>query len=416
MRIQTKIFVVFLTLITNYTCIAQTFNLQQPLVNQDVVFKEKGGLVAVEAEYFNNQTHSEIRQWYRTTKDSAAIVGRDEDANHYLNASNYSYIEVLPDTRVTHDDVIVRGENFSNKPGQLAVVSYKIKFSSPGRYYVWVRAMSTGSEDNGLHVGLNGNWPEHGQRMQWCAGRTYWMWESKQRTKEEHCGVPHKIYLEVPNAGIHDVQFSMREDGFEFDKFVLSNDINYVPIDIGPTVLLATGNLPKFDNSKPELSYYQTISRSLPGNKYIAAQEFPVEGTHFYKNGKNWMAINPKKHKKAQTSKTFNFESGRYDVIFVGVGENDGRSTFRIKLNETELGVYQPPITPVLWEEGKRFNGFWKNVKLKKGDKITIEAQVATDGTEWTRARWAGLVFTPVGQGEIVQESPSTYTFYKKNK
>ncbi|CDF79924.1 conserved hypothetical protein [Formosa agariphila KMM 3901] len=392
---------------------AQTFNLNQPMVAQNVIFEEKDGLVAVEAEYFYKQTHTDLREWYRTTKDSVAVVGRDEDANHYLNASNSSYIEVLPDTRVTHSDQLVRGVNFSNKPGQLAVVSYKIKFNSPGRYYVWVRALSTGSEDNGLHVGLNGTWPEHGQRMQWCDGKKYWMWESKQRTKDEHCGVPHAIYLDVPKAGIHEVQFSMREDGFEFDKFVLTTNSNYVPIDKGPNMTLADGNLPSSYKSKSEPSYFNTIARKLPENKFIASQEFPIDGTNFYKNGKNWLAINPEQYKQAKISTLFDFESGTYDVIYVGVGENDGRSTFRIVINNKELGTYQPPLTQMLWEEGKAFNGFWKNVKLNKGDTITVEVQVASDGNEWTRGRWAGIVFAPVGQGYVVQESPSTYIFEK---
>ena len=65
----------------------------------------------------------------------------------------------MPDTRVTHDDELVKGENFSDVPGVIATVYYRVKFNTPGRYYVWVRAMSTGSEDNGLHVGLNNEWP-----------------------------------------------------------------------------------------------------------------------------------------------------------------------------------------------------------------------------------------------------------------
>ena len=49
--------------------------------------------------------------------------------------------------------------------GKMALVSYPVYFNNPGRYYVWVRAYSTGTEDNGLHVGLDGTWPELGQRL-----------------------------------------------------------------------------------------------------------------------------------------------------------------------------------------------------------------------------------------------------------
>tara|TARA_R110002051_G_scaffold95649_1_gene165596 strand:+ start:30995 stop:31702 length:708 start_codon:yes stop_codon:yes gene_type:complete len=222
-------FIIFF-LISNFGLIAQnkTFNL--PLKNNSVVFEEKNDIVAVEAECFHSQTASEIRQWYRTSKNEQVNAGRDEDSYHFNEASNNAYLEILPDERVTHDDKLVHGENFSNKPGVIGILSYRIKFNSTGRYYVWVRAFSTGAEDNSIHVGLNGIWPKNGQRIQWCKGKNKWTWSNNQRTKEIHCGVPHQIYLDIEKAGIHTIQFSMREDGFEFDKFILSKDINYIPV------------------------------------------------------------------------------------------------------------------------------------------------------------------------------------------
>ena len=97
-------------------------------------------------------------------------------------ASGGAYLEVLPDTRRTHGDKLINGQNFINEPGKMAVLSYKVHFSNPGRYYVWARTHSTGTEDNGLHVGLDGTWPESGQRMQWTAKRT-WYWDSKQKNR-----------------------------------------------------------------------------------------------------------------------------------------------------------------------------------------------------------------------------------------
>ncbi len=48
-------------------------------------------------------------------------------------ASNGMYIEILPDTRVTHDDELI------------------------------------GAEDNGLHVGMDGKWPEYMKSPSACA-------------------------------------------------------------------------------------------------------------------------------------------------------------------------------------------------------------------------------------------------------
>jgi hypothetical protein len=179
------------------------------------------GAVYQEAESFRSQTSDEVRKW--------VVIDKNSTEKAVQQAGGNAYVHCLPDTRVTHDDKLIKGTNFSDKAGQMAVLTYPIKFKKPGRYYVWVRAYSTGSEDNGVHVGLNGTWPESGQRVQWCEGKNKWTWSGSQRTVEVHCGVPHLIYLDVPKAGTHDVQFSMREDGFRMDAFLLTLDREYVP-------------------------------------------------------------------------------------------------------------------------------------------------------------------------------------------
>lgn len=206
-------------------------------------FEEKDGLVSVEAEHFASQEMTDIRQWHLTSTERSPRATSDGDDPHTSGASGNAYLEILPDTRRNHEEKLIHGENFSNQPGKLGILSYRIYFNDPGKYYVWVRAYSSGSEDNGIHVGLNGEWPDSGQRMQWCEGKNTWTWASKQRTREVHCGVDKLIYLNIPKVGWHTVTFSMREDGFEFDKFVLSRD--YVaPLGTGPSETIY-GEAPK---------------------------------------------------------------------------------------------------------------------------------------------------------------------------
>ncbi len=131
---------------------------------------------------------------------------------------------LLPDTRAVHKDKLIKGENFSDAPGKLAIVNYKVEFASAGKCFVWARVYSTGSEDNGVYVGLNGKWPDSRKKMQWCSDKNKWAWESKQCTNANHYGEARKIFLNVPSPGVHTVSFSMREDGFEMDKFILSKD------------------------------------------------------------------------------------------------------------------------------------------------------------------------------------------------
>ncbi|NQT26873.1 hypothetical protein HQ585_16070 [candidate division KSB1 bacterium] len=204
------------------------------------IVEEQDGLVAVETEHYVSQSQTETRQWILCNAASVPSIKPDIDPIH-KGASGGAYLEILPDTRQTHDDPLVHEVSFSNVPGILAILTYKIQFNNTGRYYVWVRAFSTGSEDNGIHVGLDGEWPEHGQRMQWCEGKHTWRWESKQRTDAEHCGVFDQIYLDIPTIGIHDIHFSMREDGFEFDKFILTTNIDFPrpdSLDTGPMEIL----------------------------------------------------------------------------------------------------------------------------------------------------------------------------------
>lgn len=396
---KTKLVFLLIVLLSTHGLVlnAQSSELATATIDKKNSFLEKDGLVAVEAEYFFKQSKSEIRQWYRTTKNESPDVGRDEDQQHSAGASNNTYIEILPDTRVTHADSLIHGENFSNEPGKMAILHYKVRINKPGRYYVWVRAFSTGGEDNGIHVGLDGKWPDHGQRMQWCKGKNKWTWESKQRTKEVHCGVPKEIYLDIEKSGVHDIQLSMREDGFEFDKFILTTDSSYIPKEEGP--ILAT--------MWPLKSYFKQISASVLENKTVPVDDFQIEGTGFYKDaGGKWFAINPNERKEAQTTSRFGFKSGNYDMIFVAVGESDGQSVFTVLINDEAVGTYSPPLSKEIFEEGENFNALWENLKFDKGDKITVISKIGSaDGKEWARGRWSGIVFAPVGKGKEVQET-----------
>jgi hypothetical protein len=382
-----------------------------PIVNEDLVLEETDGLAAVEAEFFYKQSLTEIRQWYIYSKDVWPKAGRDDDDPHCVGASNNSYIEILPDTRASHADKLIGGENFSNEPGKLAVVHYKVHFNTPGRYYVWVRAYSTGIEDNGIHVGLDGQWPESGQRMQWCSNKMSWHWESKQRTEEVHCGVPHLIYLDVDKKGPHEIMFSLREDGFEFDKFLLTTDRDYVPpANEGPEVKVKKGKLPDaFPVVREDLaskrSMTAAVAMSVSGARVIEATAFPVEGTNFYVDG-DWLAINPGTHKEATTFTTYNAQDGTFDVVFLGVGEDDGASEFTLQVNETIVGSYKTPLATKTSEEAAKYCHVFKDVSLTKGDKISVLSKVGSkDGSGFSRARWAGVAFIPPGTGEQVLEA-----------
>ncbi|MDO6719840.1 hypothetical protein Q4575_10530 [Psychrosphaera sp. 1_MG-2023] len=219
----------FITGCNSHPALASTMYVAKSSLNTPSSMVENTNLIAIEAENFASQHLDHKRRWLVMSEDTSTHNYPDADLPHYETASGKSYIEILPDTRVNHYETLVRGENFSAQGGNVAVLTYPVYFDKPGKYYVWSRAFSTGSEDNGVHIGLNGHWPETSQRVQFCHGKHKWTWSSAQRTIGNHCGVPNTISVNVPTKGVHTLMISMREDGFELDKLLLTQDVNYQP-------------------------------------------------------------------------------------------------------------------------------------------------------------------------------------------
>ncbi len=283
---------------------------------------EENGVVAVEAEHFQSQSKTDKRKWY-FQDGTVSTPTPDPDPSHHASASGNGYLEILPDTRVTHDDPLVNGESFSNTPGIVGVLDYKVKFTTPGRYFVWVRLYSTGAEDNGIHVGIDGTWPASGQRMQWCAGKNQWTWESKQRTNANHCGEAELIYIDVPTAGIHTISFSMREDGVEIDKFVMSQSYTK-PSGVGPEEVLVNCTLSVNDVDRQNIirvypnpaqnfitvqglvegkaSIYDVTGREVMSSINISESENNIDISRV-PSGVYFMVINNKENQSKQTMK-----------------------------------------------------------------------------------------------------------------
>ncbi|WP_411827655.1 hypothetical protein [Luteolibacter sp. AS25] len=217
--------------------------LTESIVPSDLIFEEKDGVVSFEAEHFYKQENSEKRAWYLTTAEIALEILPDGDPPCTADSSGAAYLEILPDTRRTHSDKMVKGENFTENPGEVAVLTYKVHFNTPGTYHIWARVYSTTSEDNGLHFGINGTWPDTAKRWQTVV-KNKWHWRSAQRTEQKHAGVPGILTIEVPSAGLHKIQVSMREDGIALDKILLTNSKEYTPEETGPATMIKSGKLP----------------------------------------------------------------------------------------------------------------------------------------------------------------------------
>ena len=386
--------------LTSLLCASLTYATNTPIAPANLVFAEVDGNVAVEAEHFIKQDETTVRAWHLISTSNAPVIEPDADPSHAADASGGAYLEILPDTRRTHDEKLIRGENFSPEPGKMAILSYRVHFSRAGRYYFWGRILSTGPEDNGMHIGLNGTWPESGQRWQ-TVKKQSWQWDCKQRTEAVHVGVPMQLFIDVPTAGEHTIQISMREDGFELDKWVMARDIAYVPEGTGPASVVKSGQKPE---AFPAANAAQADGVALLANSLF------FEATEFYLDKGKWAAINPEKAKTATIETTVPVGNARYHVTLYAVGENDGQSTYEISIGGRSLGEWQVPASTEMFEEGPDFNHTWQFVEINEGEKLSIRAVVGTDGQEFARARWSKIVFSPVDRdlGKVAIKTASS--------
>ena len=342
-----------------------------PIAAPDLVFDEMDGIVAVEAEHFYKQTLTDKRAWHITSSMNAPDLKPDADPAHVAGTSGGAYLEILPDTRANHGQKLIAGENFSGKPGVLTVAHYKVNINKPGRYYVWVRSFSTGSEDNGVHVGLNGQWPESGQRWQTVQKKT-WAWDCRQRTEQVHVGVPMQLFLDIEKAGEHEIMFSLREDGFEMDKFILASNKEFKPEGKGPAVKVKAGTLPA---AFPEVAEAAPAPKEFPAHwgepPAIQTRDLrPLPGGYGEGSGTlaKWIQDNLDKDAAAE-AKSLKMEAASFPL------ENSG----------------------YYLDKGK-----WLAINIgdsTRGISVTVSSQIASeDGQEHSRARIARLAFEPADE------------------
>ncbi len=370
-------------------------DLTRPIAPPDLVFEEKNGIVAIEAEHFTEQALAEKRAWHLTTKDQTPDIQPDGDPSSIAGASGGAYLEILPDTRRTHDDKLITGENFSDEPGKAAVLTYRVHFNTPGKYWLWARAFTTTSEDNGLHFGIDGTWPDTAKKWQ-TVTRNQWHWKSAQRTEKVHVGVPDILTLDVPTAGLHSIHVSMREDGIALDKILLANSRDYTPEGLGPASAVKSGKAPA------PFEFVETTAAAAPEAPAetrpltLSAASFDLQDSGYYLDKGKWLAINPDKQKSAKVSTASPFPAGKYHVTLQAVGESDGSSTYQVSVNGKKIGDHTCPMATDTFEVGPEYHATFRDIALDPGDVIEVASTIASaDGKEWSRARWSGLSFTP---------------------
>ena len=113
-------------------------------------------------------------------------------------------------------------------------LSYLLRFERPGTLYLWVRMYSAASEDNSVHLGLDGiavTQARWGVRLP-PTQRKVWAWTGE-RSDDQGA---ERVQVEIgPGESLtRRLDLWMREDGVRVDKVLLTRDKSFVPKDLGP--------------------------------------------------------------------------------------------------------------------------------------------------------------------------------------
>ena len=165
----------------------------------DPIAQDSGpdGIVCIEAEDFDENTTNGTRIWEFTVD----IEGFSGDG----------YMRAVPD-----------GSGSGNPQ-----LNYEVNFVKTGIHYVWVRGYSTSGTDDSCHAGLDGD-ETTSDNIQAGGGNGPWVWSINRR---DNAGL---AQVDVTSVGIHTFHVRMREDGWRFDKAVLTTNPDYTPADLGP--------------------------------------------------------------------------------------------------------------------------------------------------------------------------------------
>lgn len=162
------------------------------------VFQEAGGVVSMEAEHASSRVTAVSRSW----SDAARA-----------DASGLTVIQATPDSGTVTD----------NTTGPVA--NYRVKFTTTGTYYLWVRVTGPNSSGDSLHAGLDGALLTTGSGFT-SSGDTTFRWDNT-------VGTP-RISFNIAAPGTRTINLWMREDGVIADKIVLTTSSAYTPTGTGP--------------------------------------------------------------------------------------------------------------------------------------------------------------------------------------
>jgi hypothetical protein len=111
-------------------------------------------------------------------------------------------------------------------------LDYDVTLNSAGIYYLWIRGMAWSGSDTCIPgidgTGWAGNANPSGSLWVPVVDPVAWTWGGADGLSSE------RITLAASEPGPHTISIWLREDGIIVDKILLTTDVDYVPVGIGP--------------------------------------------------------------------------------------------------------------------------------------------------------------------------------------
>lgn len=167
-------------------------------------FLESGGMVVMEAESFAAAVAQGGHSW---TSDTTGTPSGGQAR------------------RATPNNGVARDTNYVTMSPRL---DFPVSFTQTGTYQVWVRGRDPGptvGSNDSVHAGLDGAAVTSADRMNGWTSSFSW-----RRSTLDGANAT----LQVTTAGVHTINFWMREDGFAIDKVLLTTNASFTPTGTGP--------------------------------------------------------------------------------------------------------------------------------------------------------------------------------------
>lgn len=168
------------------------------------------------------------KNFYRYGGQWVIINNSDWNGGNYSNGYG---VQLLPNI----------GRAYSPNLSERPELDYTVNFPSAGTYYLIVRGASpTNHVDQIVHAGLDYKIQKSSTRIGSDNGfRAYFKWVNVIWGNVSN-GYRQNLNITVPSAGNHVVSFWVADDGFVFDKFIITNNYTYAPTGFGPNESLST--------------------------------------------------------------------------------------------------------------------------------------------------------------------------------